>query len=394
MNDSGLFGASGCLTQEGIRRYLAGRLSAREKRQVADHLAECPLCSESLEGLRSMTSGQAGSHFGELHRRFGERYGRYPGHRAASRQGMMAGKMIYVALAASVVLLAGIYILISRQGLREGEVTQSLEEHEISAIQDSQAVPTREEKTALPSSDTTAAGPEEEPVALSVPHGETSTGAGGLTAEGRPDQPGEMTIELQSITAEPPGTLPEPKTVPDMIPPSEPAVAMGGESNRVIEYTIPQGDEVAGNIAEEEEDAMAREEKRDYALSSSAGQKGSSSREAAAPAEKYREEPMIFTVVEVPPQFPGGDTALSRYLEENLIFPEKARKGGIEGTVYTTFIVETDGRITEEMVIQGLSRECDNEALRLIREMPAWTPGAQNGTPVRVLYALPVRFKL
>nr|AKF17184.1 cell envelope biogenesis protein TonB [uncultured bacterium Csd4] len=120
-----------------------------------------------------------------------------------------------------------------------------------------------------------------------------------------------------------------------------------------------------------------------------------------------REEPMIeetpppppmgnkvFDVVEVPPQFPGGQSALISFLVQNVQYPPVAQKNGISGTVVVSFIVEKDGRVTDAKVVRGKDPSLDKEAVRVVRLMPNWEPGRINGEPVRTRYTLPLNFQL
>ena len=101
-----------------------------------------------------------------------------------------------------------------------------------------------------------------------------------------------------------------------------------------------------------------------------------------------------FDVVEQMPQFPGGTTAMMEYLSKNVRYPEEAHKNGIQGRVIITFVVESDGSITEAHIVRSVNPLLDAEALRVVNAMPNWTPGMQNGEPVRVKYTLPITFKL
>nr|NQU88871.1 energy transducer TonB [Bacteroidota bacterium] len=94
------------------------------------------------------------------------------------------------------------------------------------------------------------------------------------------------------------------------------------------------------------------------------------------------------------PKYPGGDEAMLKYLSENITYPENARKNGIQGTVYVTFVVEKDGSISDVNILRGLEKECDEVALQAVKNMPAWTTGKQRGKPVRVQFNLPLKFKL
>jgi TonB family protein len=110
-------------------------------------------------------------------------------------------------------------------------------------------------------------------------------------------------------------------------------------------------------------------------------------KEEAAEAE-------IFTVVEESPQFPGGDEERIRFLTENISYPHEAREASIQGTVYITFVVEKDGTIEDVRVLRGIGGGCDEEAVRVIRKMPRWSPGKQRGKPVRVQFNMPIKFSM
>jgi TonB family protein len=98
------------------------------------------------------------------------------------------------------------------------------------------------------------------------------------------------------------------------------------------------------------------------------------------------------TIVEQMPEFPGGDAALLKYISSNLKVPAAAKEKNIKGTVYINFIISSKGHVLFPYVVRGIGSGCDEEALRLIRNMPAWKPGKQNGSPVLVRYNLPVKF--
>ena len=105
-------------------------------------------------------------------------------------------------------------------------------------------------------------------------------------------------------------------------------------------------------------------------------------------------EVKIFDIVEQMPSFPGGNKALFDYLSENIKYPILAEENGIQGCVIVTFVVEKDASITEAKVVKSVHPSLDKEALRVVKGMPKWIPGVQNGVPVRTKYTIPVTFKL
>ncbi len=102
----------------------------------------------------------------------------------------------------------------------------------------------------------------------------------------------------------------------------------------------------------------------------------------------------IHEVVEQPPQFPGGQAALLSWLSQNIHYPPVAEENGIYGRVVVSFVVESDGSISNVQVVRGVDPSLDKEAVRVTKAMPKWLPGKQNGQAVRVKYNLPVTFKL
>ncbi|MFW0718138.1 energy transducer TonB [Pedobacter sp. N23S346] len=94
------------------------------------------------------------------------------------------------------------------------------------------------------------------------------------------------------------------------------------------------------------------------------------------------------------PEYPGGQTKMYAYLAKNLKYPAKAKKDGIEGKVYLSFNVQKDGTLTDIEVMKGLSKETDNEALRVLKSTPRWDPGLNDGRPVTTKYQMAINFTL
>jgi protein TonB len=105
-------------------------------------------------------------------------------------------------------------------------------------------------------------------------------------------------------------------------------------------------------------------------------------------------EEEIFTIVEKMPEFPGGIEALFSYLGKNIEYPDLAKDAKIEGKVYITFVVNSNGGIDNVMVLRGIGGGCDEEAVRVVKSMPTWIPGKQRGKAVKVQYNLPINFIL
>lgn len=135
-------------------------------------------------------------------------------------------------------------------------------------------------------------------------------------------------------------------------------------------FTVEGNDEVGGAVLKAKEDIAAPE------------------------PPKHVEETKVFTVVEQMPMFPGGDAALMSYLANNIHYPTVAAENGVQGRVVVGFVVERDGSITDVRILRGVDPSLDREAMRVVKSMPRWTPGKQNGSAVRVKYQVPVAFRL
>ena len=136
-------------------------------------------------------------------------------------------------------------------------------------------------------------------------------------------------------------------------------------------FTVEGNDEVGGAVLKAKEDIAAPE-----------------------PPKHVVEETKIFTVVEQMPMYPGGDAALMGYLRDNIKSPTVAAENGVQGRVVVGFVVERDGSITDVNILRGVDPSLDREAMRVVKSMPRWNPGKQNGSAVRVKYQVPVSFRL
>lgn len=190
---------------------------------------------------------------------------------------------------------------------------------------------------------------------------------------------------------------PPPPPPPDIPPPPPPA-------KPTIKYTPPvvkADDEVI-----EEEPPPFIEELEDIAISTKT-QEGSEDGVDLGILDDYGDGPVAPPVVEAPPpkeqifdrveqmpQFGSGDKELLEYLSKNIKYPAIARENGIQGTVVVQFVVGKDGSIQSPQVVRSIGGGCDEEALRVVKGMPKWQPGKQQGRAVKVKFTLPIRFRL
>ena len=143
------------------------------------------------------------------------------------------------------------------------------------------------------------------------------------------------------------------------------------KSNKAVgAFNVQGNDEVGGEVLKAKDDIKAPE------------------------PPKHVEEEKVFDVVEQMPSFPGGTGALMKFLNENIHYPVVAQENGVQGRVVISFVVERDGHITDVQVARSVDPSLDKEAQRVVKSMPKWIPGKQNGSAVRVKFNVPVAFRL
>jgi protein TonB len=110
--------------------------------------------------------------------------------------------------------------------------------------------------------------------------------------------------------------------------------------------------------------------------------------------EEVVDDNFVFITVEKMPEFPGGETALLKWISDHVIYPTIAAENGIQGRVSCTFVVNADGSVTDVQVVRPIDPNLDKEAIRVLKQLPKFKPGEQRGKPVRVKFSVPVRFRL
>ena len=106
------------------------------------------------------------------------------------------------------------------------------------------------------------------------------------------------------------------------------------------------------------------------------------------------DEGKVYDVVEQMPSFPGGPAAMMEFISRSIVYPVSALKQELQGRVIVSFIVERDGRLSNAKVVKSVAPDLDKEALRIVKKMPRWIPGQQNGRKVKVKYTVPITFCL
>ncbi len=114
----------------------------------------------------------------------------------------------------------------------------------------------------------------------------------------------------------------------------------------------------------------------------------------ASTKDKFNKTDEPFLFVEEMPEFPGGERALLNYLSNNVKYPVIAQENGIQGKVYISFVIDENGNINDVILVRGVDKSLDNEAIRVISSMPKWKPGKQRGESVKVRFNVPITFEL
>ena len=113
------------------------------------------------------------------------------------------------------------------------------------------------------------------------------------------------------------------------------------------------------------------------------------------PVEEEEEEHVAFQVIEQMPEFPGGDSALIRFLSDNVKYPVIAQENGIQGRAHCRFLVDVDGSVRDVHIVKSAGdKSLDKETVRVVSSMPKWKPGMQREKPVAVHFSVVMRFKL
>lgn len=193
------------------------------------------------------------------------------------------------------------------------------------------------------------------------------------------DKPVEVTVELK----EPP-PLDENEPPPPPPPPPPPTI-------ETVKFTPPVVVD-----REIEEDQPPPQETLSETNVGVVTQEGDDNATELPPEEPVADPDAgkVFTYVEEQPTFPGGEASMYEYLQKNIKYPPLARENGITGRVYMTFVVGPDGDIRDVKVLRGIGAGCDEEAIRVVKSMPNWKPGKQNGRSVNVQFNMPINFTL
>ncbi|HQL69987.1 MAG: TonB family protein [Bacteroidales bacterium] len=392
-----------CCSFEELRKYVDGTLKPEEIRRVEEHLADCELCSDIVDGLMAMPADlNLDAELAALHNDIDKQVEK----KRKTLVFLSPEKLRFAAAAVLVTLVISTVIMINFKTRSPLYAPDQFSRHEKAA--ETASKENSQQKTDMTGKDAIADNitlHEPEPVT-----GGTMSDAGKpispdgvfFDAIGMADDAGFAAVEETSVTdsdeadyeRQSPGTTAE--LIPKENSKSE-TLATGGASapartesksreSRQEKRDANKKVENSGNLESPSavEDIRTVDSDVDYMIVEE--------KEEAIVDECI--EPIAFTVVEEKPEFPGGDSALLRFIADNVQYPVSAMNSSIEGTVYVQFIINARGKVTKVEVVRGVCQSLDDEAVRVIKMLPDWKPGKQRGKPVNVNFVIPIRFKL
>lgn len=211
----------------------------------------------------------------------------------------------------------------------------------------------------------------------------------------------EQAAELSALEAEAEKKKDEPKVERQEIIQEKKEVIEEVKSSTAFQVPeIKKDDQVKNQVVSQDEVMEKKEAIGSFNVEGNSDKGATLKVEQQLKEEKVEEKPKedlsrkVFDVVEKMPSYPGGNGALQKWLASNITYPAAAAENGIEGRVIVAFVVEADGSVSDVRIARGVDPSLDREALSVVKRMPKWIPGMQNGAPVRVKYNVPVTFKL
>jgi len=365
-NISTLFDRSGNLTPNAMERYLAGKMTPEECLLVDKHLADSDFDREALEGYRKNLSANLGEDISGLNEKIG--------HMAAKHSAQTKSRRInpYYWVAA-----AGFLIIASLTTLLVFMFRNTIQAPEL-AVNRQDTLLEKQVESISPVADTFINEEVTDELAAIKPQAE------------------EQIVKIEENVDEVETATPRPSAPQQMII-VEDEIAVDNETDLIVNENTPSEVPTIGGVLQGvNAGAAASKQKRNakasYTIQADEAmrmqERNSNAEEAVGP------DTTIYSNVEQKPEFPGGDEAFLKFIADNLHYPDSAKAKGIQGRVFVTFVVEFDGSISNVNILRGIGGGCDEEAVRVMKMMPAWVPGMQRGEPVRVQYNLPIKFTL
>jgi TonB family protein len=411
-----LFGPSGCLTLETMKRCRFNTLTPQELKPVEEHLVMCEFCSDAMEGvelvsdknkLESIVTEINGKLRKEMENKTRFRNRGYI---------FVSNRILYFAIAASVIILIGLYSYFQFIVTNPKQPDLVSETYQIVEI----PIPKNEKDIIIENEveneeATIFESPKKESTEVLITTKDKITSSNKESLSGKGDHYQPSPDQMKSADTGTEGFYTNDK-IPEEIQISE---SIDIASTQPVEYyltgiTISEKAVVNMDIAQpaskqEEEPAVngislksaqgAMGENRSkgkimQSVDSHSEQVHAESEEREKHVEQMSNDIHFFDAFGQKPEFPGGEESLIKYLQENLKYPAQAKKQGIQGNVLISFMVEENGKVSTVQILHGIGGGCDEEAVRVISGMPSWKPAEKEGKNERVLFKMPVTFRL
>jgi len=415
----GLFTPSGCLTSETLRRYEDSSVNTSEKKAIEKHLSECELCSDAVEGLKLMNNPEKiSSIVAEINKNLNYNLtrGDFP---MTHKRRRITDRFLYISAAASVLILVGVFAYL--------KLNKPFETDEITAISKTESIE-KVPPTPLPNAAGTASitHKDNEPemmenissqagVSKNERIGPVTKNVQKINADENLELPDAQVTDLNNVNADT-GLITKAKDEPitklsdETIEPEAIDIA----SVQPIEYYLGEVIILAEKSKKDKRSTVYQQKSESDNIISGIAVESEPNRQMMVPLiskdeskekdanlafetvmeENIQNSGHFFKAIDTMPEFPGGIPAMNDFLKKKLHYPSLAMENQIEGTVFITFTIEENGKITSVNVMRGVVGGFDDEALRAIHSMPDWRPGYKNGKPVRVQINLPIKFQL
>jgi TonB family protein len=415
-----LFTPSGCLTLDALKKYQSKKISAEELKLAEDHIDDCEFCSDAIDGIELLSDKtKLESIVSEINENLIKGLKDQETSKKAGAF-FISNKAIYLSAAASVIILVGLFsyfqffmnkpkqsdmaiqtfqieeiplptdendiIIEDVLELEEASVSNSVKNTKVIAIN-----PNKEKSASTKTESLSGKGDVYQPPMNKIKSTDSGTEAFYANQVDSKNMIAEpMVNESIDIASTQPLeyyiagiTISEKADLEVYETQSASAQDEGVELNEISMQSVKMAKREKGNSKQKSQ--IKEESSKGNAIQADKSEEG---------VEKLSNEIHFFDAVGEKPEFPGGEAGLINYLQQNLTYPEEARKYRIQGNVLISFIVEENGEVTSVKVLNGIGGGCDEEAKRVIAEMPAWSPAVKDGKLERVLFKMPISFKL
>jgi TonB family protein len=360
-----LFTPGGCLSAEAIHKYVTGLLSDKDNELVKKHIDECAFCADAVEGYKSIKLKEPITKtVQQINREIEKKY-----ETVRPRTLFMNRKVLaYSSLAATILILLGLFLLINNNKLRQNKIV-------------SENLQTREKTGPVTPYDSM---PEGEQAAKAVMPKEKAAPSKPLhtaVTKGGDEQPAAETQDKNELPAVENHVIEKKTFIAESEATSDDTGT--GVAAGLGEVESPS----AANVSSAETTTAAK-----YEAASIRGTKKSAAKKYYKAQESL---PVSTEIMDTPPMFDNdGIEKFKEYIQKNIKYPAKAKDSVIEGEVLVSFIVDSTGRVTDPKIVNGIDSLLNREALRVVSSSPLWAPGIKNGQPVKTTYTIPVKFKL